>query len=82
MIVIWKVSSAMDEILRWLIGDIGLPIIICIVSIVVGFFSGRTYERKITQRNSANIKGNKNNINQCNTLSEHGDKNGKQSGKN
>ena len=64
------------ETVRWVVGDIIIPVVICIVSLVVGFISGRSYERKTSQKNTVKLNGNKNIVEQHNHVEGSGEKDG------
>jgi len=71
----------MDEFYRWLIGDIWLPILLCIVTIVVGFIVVKAVVKKSKQKNITKIKGNNNYVVQMNESDKTGDDNDKKSSK-
>ena len=64
------------ETVRWVFGDIIIPVVICIVSLVVGFISGRNYERRASQPNTVKLNGNKNIVEQHNHVESSGEKDG------
>jgi hypothetical protein len=68
-----------DDVERWLIGDIWMPLVLCVVTIVAGFLVVKAIVKKTKQKNVARIKGNNNYVVQMNEPTKSGNEDDKKS---